>query len=141
MTEDEIREWVRFIATVERHQNAGDDNTKRAVRREFPLHFALLSFWLNQYGVTGGVQTCAYDPPDDCDLCGVSLSKNGLFIDGQIHDGRWSFMCLGCYAGQGTGIGWGIGQLYRLVGKDGNGMANWICIAGGPPNAEAAGPR
>lgn len=132
MSPDEKEVWLRFIAALEEMQPAAaDPEVRRRFARRYRSELVLLSFWLNQAKVTGGERTVSPSPPDVCDLCRMDLPTNGLFIDGEIADGRWSFMCMTCYAEHGVGIGWGIGQLYRLMGKDANGDPRWACIAGG----------
>jgi len=63
---------------------------------------------------------------DDCDICGCSLEKRGLLIDGRVQgDSKWANMCADCFSGSGVGIGWGKGQLYaRQLNGD------WRLVAG-----------
>jgi hypothetical protein len=133
-SDEESEIWSSFVAALEKAQAKPDDPVSR---RSFAIRYrselVLISFWLNQLRMAGGIPVRAIDPPHSCNLCGVDLAAAGLFIDGQITDGRWSFMCMPCYARIGVGIGWGIGQLFRFAGKDEEGEPVWFCIAGGPP--------
>jgi hypothetical protein len=94
---------------------------------------------MNELRIAGGEPSRSMSAPDHCDLCGVLLKTNGLHVDGQIKDGRWSSMCLSCFAHHGVGLGWGVGQLYRLFGNDDEGEPVWRCIAGGNPEPESEG--
>lgn len=59
-----------------------------------------------------------------CDMCRRSFETCGLFVDGATSTGAWANMCATCFQREGTGLGWGRGQLYarqrngdwRLVG-------------------------
>jgi hypothetical protein len=66
---------------------------------------------------------------DDCDICGCSLEKRGLLIDGKVQgDSKWANMCADCFSESGVGIGWGRGQLYaRQLNGD------WRLVAGFAP--------
>ncbi|MCP4122775.1 MAG: hypothetical protein GY751_13565 [Bacteroidetes bacterium] len=134
MNIDEQKMWLNFLAELEKAQAMPEDQETRALfARRFRSELVLLSFWLNQMKVTGGDLHIAAAPPENCDLCGTNLAVSGLFIDGQVIDGRWSFMCMPCYDNQGIGIGWGIGQLYRLMPENDEGLRNWVAIAGSDP--------
>src|SRR5690606_10891945 len=98
---------------------------------KFKSELVLLSFWMNELRIAGGEPTRSVSAPEHCDSCGGLLVANGLHVDGQVKDGRWSYMCLTCFGKDGAGLGWGVGQLYRMFGKDTNGMPIWRCIAGG----------
>lgn len=69
------------------------------------------------------------DGAERCDLCEAELAQQALYVDGRLNDGSamWGNMCMSCYLGSGSGIGWGVGQLYL---HDGLG---WQCIGGGNP--------
>lgn len=69
------------------------------------------------------------DSAERCDLCRVELAPQALYVDGRLNNGSgmWGNMCMSCYLGSGSGIGWGVGQLYL---HDGLG---WQCIGGGNP--------
>jgi hypothetical protein len=99
----------------------------------FAKELAFISLYLHDLGVTGGEAAEHIDPPDTCDLCRRSLVASGFFVDGLTQEGIWANMCPQCYMEHGSGIGWGIGQLYRQC--DGR---RWRCIAGGNPNVEEA---
>ena len=72
-----------------------------------------------------------FDPAIACDLCDHPFEQTGLYIDGRVTRARvWANMCLPCFLEQGSGVGWGVGQLYRHDGR------GWQCIAGGPPDPE-----
>jgi hypothetical protein len=71
-----------------------------------------------------------YDPPDACDLCSIPLSGEKFMTDGQIKNARgWANMCADCSVYHGSGIGWGVGQLYRQE-DDGS----WLLVGGCDPN-------
>lgn len=137
MDRDEAQEWIRFIDAVEQRHKA-DYDERDALLRRFPSHFVMMTFWLNCLKVTGGEPIEAAGPPDECDHCGTDLKTSGLFIDGMTKGGPWSFMCTPCFAQHGAGIGWGLGQLFRLSGETEDGDPRWICIAGGPPDQGSA---
>jgi hypothetical protein len=70
----------------------------------------------------------AYDI-DHCDACGGSFESRGLFIDGALNGQiGWANMCAPCFLNKGTGVGWGVGQLYA---KQQNGR--WRLVAGFEP--------
>jgi hypothetical protein len=72
------------------------------------------------------------NPPDKCDLCGLKISEDNFFIDGQLkRHSAWANMCADCFASEGLTIGWGTGQLYRR--ENGN---NWLLVAGFPPQLD-----
>lgn len=67
-----------------------------------------------------------------CDLCDCPVEEARVYIDGKVkRAGVWANMCLPCFLERGSGIGWGVGQLYW---HDGLG---WQCVAGGPPGPAA----
>ena len=131
MINEEKDAWIRFLTALEKIQGILDYAERRSFLETFRPESVLLSTWLNELKITGGRPEIAIDPPSNCDLCGTDLSTNALFIDGQIKDSRWSFMCLPCFGEHGTGIGWGVGQLFKLVGENEDGDPRWVCIAGG----------
>ena len=48
-----------------------------------------------------------------CDSCGCSLEERGLYVDGKVRNGvAWANLCAPCFEKHGSGIGWGIGQIY-----------------------------
>lgn len=135
MQPEEKNIWLTFIAALETAQSSPEDRAGRLrFCREFRSELVLLGYWLNRMKVTGCDLQIAADPPETCDLCSVNLTNAALFVDGQIADGRWSFMCMTCYGTHGVGIGWGVGQLYRLMPENETGERNWVSIAGGDPN-------
>lgn len=135
MSPEEQSMWLTFLAALEVMQaNPSDRAAKAQFLQRFRSELVLISFWLNQVAVTGGQVEVAASPPGKCDLCLCSLEENGLFVDGQIVDGRWSFMCMTCFDKVGVGIGWGVGQLYRLLPPDEEGDRAWASIAGGNPS-------
>ena len=134
LSPDEQAMWLTFISELEVMQATPDDRAAKAkFLRRFRSELVLMSFWMNQLAVTGGQMEIAASPPGKCDLCGCGLEDKGLFIDGQVTDGRWSFMCMVCFDKSGVGIGWGVGQLYRLMPPDADGERAWASIAGGNP--------
>jgi len=86
------------------------------------------------------------DAPESCDLCGQDMAQQRFLVDGEANGtpqtlvapgrmmGQWSYMCAGCFAVRGVGIGWGTGQLYeqRFPGL-------WVMAAGFPPPQEGGG--
>ena len=136
MIDEEKDAWIRFLTALEEIQGIDDYAERRSFLETFRPESVLISTWLNKLKITGGRPDIAIDPPSHCDLCGTDLSTNALFIDGQIKDSRWSFMCLPCFSEQGTGISWGVGQLFKLAGKNENGDPRWVCIAGGNTDPE-----
>lgn len=134
--EEELNIWAKFVSVLERLHDTGSDEQRRQFLEEFRCELVLISYWLNRLRVTGTELSVAEDPPTVCNLCGVDLALNGLFIDGQIKDGRWSHMCMTCAAQYGVGIGWGVGQLYRIHHPQDGGEARWLCIAGGNPDPD-----
>lgn len=126
--------WLKFLEALEAVQSkAHDHEQRRQYLKMFKSELVLLSFWLHELRIGGGVPTRAVSPPEQCNFCGVDFAINGLHVDGQITDGRWTHMCLSCFGYHGVGVGWGAGQLYRLVGQDAEGEPIWRCIAGGDP--------
>lgn len=134
MDGDERAAWLKFLEALEAAQkNARDHEQRRRFLEMFKSEIILLSFWLHELRIAGGEPTYEISPPERCNLCGVDLAINGLHVDGEIADGRWSHMCMACFARHGVGVGWGVGQLYRLVGNEAEGEPVWRCIAGGNP--------
>ncbi len=131
--EEERKRWLHFVTSLENLHDTDSVDQRRQLLDEFRCEFVLMSYWLNRLKVTGTELSEAAGSPETCDLCSVDLSQNGLFIDGQIRDGRWSYMCMSCAAQLGVGIGWGVGQLYRIDKPHDGGAVRWLCIAGGNP--------
>jgi hypothetical protein len=94
----------------------------------FAKELAFVCLYLDVLGVTGG-EVQVHVPPDTCDFCRRPIAEGDFFVDGQTRDGTLANMCPNCYAEHGTGIGWGIGQLYRNCDE-----GQCRCIAGGDPN-------
>ena len=70
------------------------------------------------------------EPPIECDLCKCAFNEEKYLIDGRLKGVRaWAFMCADCFAEQGSGIGWGVGQLYRRE-RD----SSWLLVSGFNPN-------
>lgn len=68
-------------------------------------------------------------PPIHYDLCQRPLAVEKYMIDGGVKGQRfWACMCSACFATNGRGIGWGVGQLY-LRDQDG-----WLEVAGFGPS-------
>lgn len=107
----------------------GDADLRNQFRDRFHIELAIVALMLNDIGVTGGECSMNPSPPESCDLCQTRLNKCVYFVDGQTRSGAWANMCNRCYAQNGAGIGWGVGQLYRNRGEYG-----WQCIAGGNPD-------
>ena len=135
MTDDtEERElFAQFSVALETaSRQSHDHKARRAFLERHRAELVLFSFWMNELGIIGGQQTVALTPPKNCEQCGTALAENGLFIDGEARTGAWSYMCMPCYTEIGRGIGWGVGQLYRLQQTAGD-EPIWVCIAGGDP--------
>lgn len=132
----ELKRWLHFVTLLEKLHDTGSDEQRRQFLDEFRSEFVLISYWLNRLKVTGTELSEVAQAPKVCDLCSVELAQNGLFIDGQIRDGRWSYMCMSCAAEHDVGIGWGVGQPYRLEDRQDENKARWLCIAGGNPEPE-----
>lgn len=61
-----------------------------------------------------------------CDLCGCDLNRKSLFIDGALRgQPGWANMCADCFERHGSGIGWGVGQVYSRQTD-----ARWRLVAG-----------
>lgn len=71
------------------------------------------------------------NPPKGCHLCGHPFSVGDLMADCQLDFGNeiWGCVCQGCFDAHGAGIGYGVGQLYRMVDK-----GRWLLLAGFPPD-------
>lgn len=68
------------------------------------------------------------DEVTECDLCGCDLQTQRFLIDGSINHGGyspWAYMCESCFETEGTGIGWGSGQLYEKTADK-----RWLLVAG-----------
>ncbi len=74
------------------------------------------------------VQDCYYiNPPANCDLCERPFEQD-YFVDGRIKGlGVCGFMCVGCFAEHGAGLGPGIGQLFKRESDQ-----RWRLVAGRP---------
>jgi len=73
-----------------------------------------------------------YGDTDVCDICSTNLSNERFFIDGTKRGSlQWANMCPECFSSMGTGIGWGMGQLY-MKQPDGE----WLMTAGFDPNEQ-----
>lgn len=68
-------------------------------------------------------------PPDHCDLCKGDIGSTGWFVDGETRRGAWANMCTDCYRDHGSGVGWGLGQLYWAIGD-----CEYRLMAGGNPS-------
>lgn len=110
-------------------ENIRDRSLRGALQERYRAEIALLMIGLSNAGIAAGRNDRPLDPAAACDVCGVELEKDALYVDGRVlrGGGMWANMCMTCYLEQGSGIGWGVGQLYR---HDGLG---WQCIAGGNP--------
>ncbi len=66
------------------------------------------------------------NPPKSCDICSTPLDGETFFSDGRLQGGLvWANMCADCCIYRGSGIGWGVGQLYR---KESDGR--WLMVGG-----------
>jgi hypothetical protein len=75
------------------------------------------------------------NPPDQCDICSIPLSGETFMSDCTVRGhGAGANMCADCTIYYGTGIGWGIGQLYRRE-NDGR----WLLVGGLASSAERDG--
>lgn len=98
------------------------------LRKRFRAELADLLVGMRMAGIIGRNERPG-DPAENCDICGSQLKEARLYVDGKIDHagGMWGNMCLSCFREQGSGIGWGVGQLYRYDGF------GWQCIGGGNP--------
>lgn len=63
--------------------------------------------------------------PDVCDICKITFQNQKYMIDGAMkHNGTGACMCPKCFRLHGTGIGWGIGQLYLRQNN------RWLLVGG-----------
>ncbi len=124
-------EFGQFAEALKNSESiARDPVAMEKFRKHFKFEIFFFCISLNDLGFTGGECAVMEDAPDSCDLCASNLVDGGFFIDGATNNG-WANMCAQCFAGHGKGIGWGVGQLYRVqVSPDGH-FHRWICIAGG----------
>lgn len=121
----------KFITQIQnKDMLEGDSDLRNAFRNRFHTELAIIALMLNDIGTTGGECPMLPSPPESCDFCGAAFEKKEYFVDGQTQSGAWANMCNRCYEKNGTGIGWGTGQLYRNRGIHG-----WQCIAGGNPHS------
>ena len=135
MDQEEQDVWISFISKLEAIQKTSSDDIRHAFLEKHRMEIVLLSRWLNALKVTGGQAVIFHDPPTHCDQCGIDLSDNGFFVDGRIQKSiLWSFMCLPCFSEKGAGVGYGVGQLFKISEPDENGDNHWFCIAGGDPD-------
>jgi hypothetical protein len=104
----------------------GDADLRNTFRNRYRMEVEVVALMLNDIGMSGGECTMHPTPPDACDFCQTDLHRLVWFVDGQTRSGAWANMCNRCFGQNGTGIGWGTGQLYRNRGDKG-----WQCIAGG----------
>jgi len=133
---EQYKRWLQFVTLLEQIHDTDSDAQRRQLLERFQSETVLLAYWLNRLRVTGTELSTAAGAPDHCDLCSADLRKNGLFIDGQTRAGEWAYMCMPCSGQHGSGIGWGVGQLYRLDHPRDGGEARWLCIAGGNPDPD-----
>ncbi len=64
--------------------------------------------------------------PESCDICSIPLDGETFISDGCLQgDLVWANMCADCCIYHGSGIGWGVGQLYR---KESDGR--WLMVGG-----------
>lgn len=69
--------------------------------------------------------------PTHCDLCGRTLSRSGIYVDGKTKFGAWATMCSGCHLDHGGKLGAGFGQKYLMQGPVGDGEKPvWVKVAG-----------
>ncbi len=127
----EFIEKLQFAVAIHR-----DPVGRRQFCTRFAKELAFVSLYLDTLDVTGGDAPFHFDPPQHYDFCDAAIEKHGFFVDGETKDGPWANMCPNCYADRGVGIGWGLGQLYRL-GPSGT----WRCIAGGNPRVDTSEER
>jgi hypothetical protein len=102
------------------------DSFKRKYRREI---IVLLSM-LHHVDLFGSPTSVHPDPPENCDLCGGSLTDYRWFVDGQHgQQGEWGNLCQPCFIERGGSLGWGRGQLYLQTS-----IGQWRSVAGGDPS-------
>lgn len=130
MADNSGLDFVAFIQALQetplriRHN---DTRWRDSFRREFHTELALVCHYMHELGVLGG-EAVEFDGSEKCDFCVRLLTEYGFFVDGVAANGAWASMCPQCYMRNGTGIGWGVGQLYRQVKKQ-----EWQLVAGNAP--------
>ena len=130
---DNISHWVSLLTALELVNTSSDEERIAEFRKHFRVELPILCNWLDNLKITGGQPHISYGPPSNCDLCEKPFLKDGLFVDGQMKDGTWANVCMDCFKAQGSGIGYGVGQLYKKKGLHTDGEPLWVCIAGGDP--------
>ena len=121
-----VPDFQAFISDLQNTDMLGGDlELQIKFRNRYRAELALVTLMLNDIDVTGGEYFIHPTPPDACDFCEMALKHCAFFVDGRTRSGPAANMCPECYYKNGTGIGWGTGQLYRKHGAFG-----WQCIAG-----------
>lgn len=115
---------------------ARDPERKAAFLDKYKFEIFYFVISLNDIMVTGGQCDVYAGDPESCDLCSADLFSIGFFVDGATKNGGWANMCPGCLAKHGRGIGWGIGQFYRVQRTSDGEKTRWVMIAGGNPFPE-----
>lgn len=131
--QEDISHWLSLLMALEFLNKSSDEERIAEFYSQFRSELSTLCNWLDNLKITGGQPHISYDPPSSCDLCEKHFLQDGLFVDGQMKGGIWANACMDCFAIQGRGIGWGIGQLYKKKGFHADGEPLWVCIAGGNP--------
>jgi hypothetical protein len=99
-------------------------------RKRYHIELALVCLYLRELDVIApGAEHAS--APFECDLCSSLLSTHGFFVDGATVDGSWANMCAHCYVRAGSGIGWGVGQLYQPSAS-----GRWRLLAGEDPQGD-----
>ena len=128
---ENVQDWVQFLAGLEVISEERDKEMATLFRRKSRMQIALVCSWLEDLQITGRERHIAFGAPSECDFCGADLLDDGVYVDGQVTDGSWGNMCMTCLEKHGSGIGWGVGQLYKHKGQMPDGDPLWVCIAGG----------
>lgn len=110
-----------------------DPERRREFLDRYKFDISYFAISLNDLLITGGEGALHPGGAVICDLCGNKLLDSGFFIDGATKDGTWANMCPKCFASNGSGIGWGVGQFYRAQITADRQSTRWMMIAGGNP--------
>lgn len=123
----ELLDYNGLAAALMDSPALNDINRDRLIK-DYAQEIGALMIALHRTGVVGEVFHQP-DPAEQCALCEHDIASSGCYVDGKIaHAPGWVNMCWPCFLERGSGIGWGVGQLYRQDGS------NWFCIAGGNPH-------
>lgn len=106
------------------------DDRRRHFSSDYRREVVGLLLMLDRLQLTGGNAVLHPDPLEACDLCGRPMEQTSIFVDGIVPPSHWANMCGACFYEHGSGVGWGVGQLYRA-----DGSGNWRLLVGSNPVA------